>query len=584
MTRSSPISALARHLRWVIPGVLCLVVASGLAQLIPWLVKQAIDAIAAGGARAGVQGTVLALGVVAAVQAGVRILSRIFIFNAGREAEYELRRDLFARLCQLDAGFYRRMRTGDLMSRLTSDLASVRALLGAGLLNLVNTLFAYAVALPLMLALDARLTFWALLPYPVLLLAARAFGRGIHRRATALQAALGSLSATVEEDLAGWRELRSHAVEEVHEARAAERSAAVQRAALSLARWRAALVPVVGLAAGASLVTVLAAGGARVIEHRLTVGALVAFTLYIGLLAWPTLSLGWMLSLWQRGLAAWARLREILEARSPLEEGTARGDGQPDSRAPLLEVSALHVSLGSQRILDGLSLRVPAGSLCALVGPVGAGKTTLAEAVTRLLEVPPGTVRLDGHDVTELPVAAVRARVAYAPQSAFLFSASITENIELGLPAGVERGSDEARARVAEAARAAGLEAELARLPQGLATRVGERGLTLSGGQRQRVALARALVSQRPLLVLDDSLSAVDAETEVVILDALRALLPRRTILLVSHRAAALERADKVLFIERGQVVEEGSHSELMALRGRYAALYRRQLLAELPR
>ncbi len=581
---TGPLAVLARHLGWVVPGAACLVVASGLAQSIPWLVKHAVDAISA---SSPVSRLVALMALVAALQAGARILSRVFIFNAGREAEYELRRDLFARLCQLDSGFFRRMRTGDLMSRLTSDLSSVRALLGVGLLNLVNTLFAYAVALPLMLIIDPLLTLWALLPYPALLLLARSFGRGIHARSRALQVALGAVSSGVEEDLAGWREVRSHAVEAVRAGKLARSSAEVRRLAVSLARWRAALIPTVGLASGVSLVLVLALGGSRVIAGRLSVGELVAFTLYIGLLAWPTLSLGWLLSLWERGQAAWARLQEILSARSPLEEAGSLGSdgagpGPKLERAPLVEVRRLGLALGRDRpALEDVTLRIDPGTLCVVVGPVGAGKSTLAEVLARLLEVPAATLFLDGEDVTTLPVAAVRARVAYAPQSAFLFSASIRQNIAMGLPAGLAPGPEQAERRIAAACRAAGLEAELARLPEGLDTRVGERGLALSGGQRQRVTLARALVSERPLLVLDYSLSSVDAEAEAVVLEELWRLRLARTTLLISHRLAALERADQIVVLEGGRVVEQGVHRELLARGGRYAALYRRRLLEE---
>jgi len=340
---------------------------------------------------------------------------------------------------------------------------------------------------------------------------------------------------------------------------------------------------VVGLGSGLSLVIVLWAGGARVIAGRLTVGDLVAFTLYIGLLAWPTMSLGWMLSLWQRGLAAWHRLREILEERSPLEVALD-ADGAPRSprEAVDVEVRGLTLTLGGERVLDELSLGAPAGSPCAVVGRGGSGKSTLADVVARLHEVPRGTLFFGGRDAVELPVEEVRARIAYAPQSAFLFSASVRDNIGYGLPEGVDPESPAARQRVERAAQVAGLGPDLARLPQGLETLVGERGLTLSGGQRQRVALARALVSDRPLLILDDSLSSVDAETERAILMALRELLVGRSALLISHRLSALQHADQVIVLEGGRVAERGRHQELLERGGLYAELYRSQLLREL--
>ncbi len=577
-----PFRRFGRHARWVVPGVLCLVVTNVLAQSIPWIVKRTVDAI---GRQQGVGHLALLLAGLAALQAVIRVASRIFIFNAGREAEYELRRDLFARLCQLDRELYRRLRIGDLMSRLTNDLSSVRMLLSAGTLQLVNTVFAYAVALPLMLHLDAWLTLWALAPYPLLLLAARTFARGIYARSRALQLALAEMSSRVEEDLAGIAEVKGHALEDVRAASLAEASRRYLDASVSLARWRAGLLPVVGLGSGLSLLVVLWVGGARVISGALGLGDLVAFTLYVGLLTWPTLSIGWMLSLWERGLAAWQRLAELLAARSPLETSAEAPAPAPDlarPRAPTLELRGLEVASDGRRLLEAIDLVVPAGGLCAVVGRVGSGKSTLAEAVARLVEVSPGTLLIDGVDVTTRPVAEVRALIGYAPQSAFLFSATIAENIALGLPATLAVDSDDARRRIERAALAAGLGPDLARFPEGLQTVVGERGITVSGGQRQRIALARALVSDRPLLILDDSLSSVDAETERVILEGLGGELAGRTTLLVSHRLSALQHADQVVVLDRGRVVERGRHAELLARGGLYAELYRRQLAQEL--
>jgi len=584
-----PLRYLARHGWWVAGGVLCLVGTNLMAQAIPWVVKRSIEAIERTASSWQVGRLALVVVALAVGQALVRIPSRIFIFNAAREAEYRLRGMLFNRLCQADAAFYRSFSTGDLMSRLTNDLTSVRALYGPGVLHVANTAFAYAIALPLMTRIDSSLTLWALLPYPLLLLGARSFARGIYGRSQQMQVSLASMSASVQEDLTGIREVKLYAVEALRSQRFAESSQRYLGHAVRLASWRAAMMPFVGLGSGASLVIVLWVGGARVIAGDLTLGDLVALNLYVGMLAWPTMSIGWILSLWQRGIASWHRLLDIAHAVSPLEvDLEALATVAPDP--PPIELRALSVSIDRAPVLHDVNINVPAGSICAVVGRVGSGKTTLVQAIARLLAVPPGTVFIDGEDVTKMPVERARSLMAYAPQTAFLFSATVRDNIAHGLPTGA--GADRARkqdtarepatARIEWAVRVAGLEPDLDSLPDGLDTMVGERGLSLSGGQRQRIALARALVADRPILLLDDSLSSVDADTERQILRGLTGALAGRTVILVSHRLSALQHADQVVVLDHGRVAEVGSHAELLAQPASlYASLYRRQLLLQ---
>lgn len=587
---SRPARFLLRHWRWLALGVLALVGTNVLAQSVPWLVKRAVDTLATSGADATFRRLLAAVAAFAVGQAFIRILSRTFIFTAAREAEYELRRALFARLCALGVDLPAGLRLGDVMSRLSSDLSAVRALFGAGVLHVANTLFAYAVALPLMLRIDPLLTLLALAPYPLLLLAARTFARGIYDRSQETQRALSELSASLQEDVAGIREVKGQVVADERSRLFDACSARYLEGAVRLARFRAALIPVVGVGAGASLLTVLWVGGRQVIQGGLGIGDLVAFTLYLGLLTWPTMSIGWMLTLWQRGLASWDRIAVILDARSPFEATPAQASERAAAeheraaalprRAPELELRALELSLDGRRVLDSLSFTIPAGSLCAVVGRVGSGKSSLAEALARLRELGPGALFLDGRDASELPVAEWRRQIAYAPQDAFLFSATIRENIAYGVD-DVDADPESVRARVEHAAVAAGLASDLAQLPEGIDTLVGERGLSLSGGQRQRIALARALVSERPVLILDDSLSAVDADTERAILAGLAGLLTGRTTILITHRLSAMQHADQVVVLDAGRLVERGTPSELLARGGIYADLYRGQLLEE---
>ena len=581
----SPLRFLARYRGWIAVGVLCLVVTNLLAQSIPWIVKRTIEALGQDASAGRIGRLALLIVACATGQALIRVLSRVFIFNAGREAEYEIRSSLFARLVRLDAAFYRRYPTGELMSRLTNDLSAVRAMFGPGILHAANTVFAYAVALPLMLRIDARLTLLALLPYPFLMLGARTFARGIYARSSRLQAAMGRMTSDVQEDLAGIRELKSYQLERLRADRFAEGSREYRDQAVGLAAWRSAMLPVVGVGASLSLVLVLWMGGRRVMQGSLTLGDLVALNLYVASLAWPTLAIGWMVSIWQRGAASWQRLAELFGARSALSDGTndAPTDGATDpalATPRAIELRGLSVTLAERPVLQDLRFEVPAGTLCAVVGRVGSGKSTLAEALARLLPVPTGTLFVGGQDVNALPVAALRRSIAYAPQDPFLFSLSIAENIAHGLGGAVDASTPEARDRILLAAHAAGLENDLGAFPEGIDTVVGERGVTLSGGQRQRVALARALVARRPILILDDSLSAVDAETERQILVGLRDLLAGTTTFLVSHRLSALQHADQVVVLQEGRVVERGTPAELLARGGHYAQLYERQRLA----
>ncbi len=585
----NPFSSLSPYKWGVAVGVLCLVLTNVIAQSIPWVVKWTVDTITDPSENTGSlhQLALLLMGM-ALGQAVIRILSRLTIFNAGRDAEYDLRKALFARLTQLDGDFYRAFRTGDLMSRLTNDLSSVRALYGPGILHVVNTVFAYVVALPLMIRIDPWLTLWCLVPYIVLLSGARLFARGIYGRSKEMQVSLAAMTANVQENLAGVRELKNYALEEHRAGVFGRRSAEYLDEAMRLARWRAGLIPFVGVGAGTSLVLALWLGGREVIQGNLTLGDLVAFNMYVGLLAWPTMAVGWMLSLWNRGVAAWHRLDDILSQKSALEISETNPALElsaveaPSTSPPDIVINDLCVAFGEAEVLRGVSFNVPAGSLCAVVGRVGCGKTTLAEALARLVVVPEQSVFLGGVDVTEVPVEQVRDQIAYAPQSAFLFSISIRENIALGLAPGVDPGSEEAAAQIRRAVEAAGLEVDLDGFTDGLDTVVGERGLSLSGGQRQRVALARALVSDRRVLVLDDSLSSVDSSTEKRILAQLQAVLEGRTAILISHRLSALQHAQQVVVLDEGRVTERGTHEELLEAGGVYAELYRKQVLEEL--
>jgi ATP-binding cassette subfamily B protein len=511
----------------------------------------------------------------AIAQAAIRTASRILLFNAGRNVEYRLRATVFSRLMHKPLAFFGRHPVGDLMSRLTSDLTAVRMLFGPAVLNVLNTAIVYATGLALLVHLSPRLTAFAILPFPLVIAFGRLSSRTIYRASRALSEQTGVLSTALQEDLAGIAAIRAYGLEARQHARFAAHSDELFRRSAALVQRRGLLSPVFALVGALGTLIVLWMGGREVIAGRLTVGELVAFNAYLVYLSWPTLALGWVLSLWQRGVAGWRRVQEVVdEAEAGAPPDPVAGGLRP--RDASIRVEGLTVERGGRRLLDGVSFSVAPGRTLAVVGRTGSGKSTLTDALLRFVEVPRGAIFVGGHDVHDLTTESLRGHVGYAPQEAFLFSATIAENIAFGRRDD-DAPPDERRAALLRAARAAGLDRDLAAFPEGEETLVGERGITLSGGQRQRVALARALYADPPILILDDSLSAVDAETERFILRNIRPLLEGRTTLLVSHRVAAVEQADEILVLDRGRVAERGAHEALVAAGGVYAQLYREQ-------
>ena len=567
---------------WLGAGLL--VVTSAFALAVPWLLGRVVTALETGNPAEAVPP--LALGMVACAvgQAIARIGSRLALFNAGRMAEYDLRSELFEHLMKLDGGYFRAHPTGDVMSRLTNDVQSVRLMWGPGLLNMVNTGFLFIAALVLMVSISPWLTLWALIPYPCMVVLGRFFGRRLYRRSRDVQDSLGTLSSSIQEDLSGVQVIKAYTLEPERMRRFRAGSQTLLDRNMELTKVRAQLIPALSGLGSLGTVVVLGIGGASVIRGDLALGQLIQFNGYLVLLVWPTLALGWMLSIFQRGFAAWGRLSALLETSPAIESGTDTLDDSPI--AGHLEIRDLHLELASRPVLRGISLDIPAGTTLAIVGRTGAGKSTLVECLPRLIDVPPNTVFLDGHDVTRLPLRALRRAIGYAPQDAYLFSTTIARNIAYGLAelAPPSRNpyepdtNDAVDAHTRRAAEAAGLTRDLDALPDGFDTVVGERGITLSGGQRQRVALARAIACDPRILILDDSLSSVDAHTERAILSRLDRVMAGRTAILISHRVAAARRADRIAVLDGGRLVELGTHDELIARRGVYAELYRSQL------
>ena len=495
----------------------------------------------------------------------IRVLSRVAVFNGGRIAEYELRRAMLDRLQKLGPAFYRRMSTGEIMSRITNDLAQVRLLLGFGVLNVINTLFALVSALTVTLGMSWKLTLASLSALPLLLMVTRYFSKQIFTRQRDYQDALGTMSGMVQSSIAGMRVVRSFSLEQSELQRFEKENRHYFDKTLALARLRGAMGPIMSAITTFGMLVVFWYGGHLMLKGELSPGGFLGFYRALARLTWPLIALGFLVSLVQRGRASYSRLKEIFEAVPDILDGEAAA---PEAVRGELEVRGLSFAHGERSVLRDVSFQLPAGKSLAIVGRTGSGKSTLAVLLPRLQPTPKGTIFLDGKDVCELPLETVRSAVGYAQQTAFLFSTTVGRNIGYALD---EPDTEAGLLTVREAAREANILDEVLGLPDGFDTVVGERGVQLSGGQKQRVALARAFVSDPRVLVLDDPLSAVDARTEKAILEAIERQKEKRGLILITHRVAAASRCDQIVVLDEGCIVERGTHDELVENAGLYA-------------
>jgi ATP-binding cassette subfamily B multidrug efflux pump len=531
-----------------------------------------------------------ALIAICAVQGIFSYWTRQILIGLSRDIEYDLRNDLLAKLVQMEPEFYVRNRTGELMSRCTNDLNSVRMVLGPGIMYSANTFATMVLAVILMFWISLRLSIYVLLPVPVVAITVWLFGRQIHALYGKIQASLAVLSAKAQENLAGVRVVRAYG-QELAEIRGfdAPNREYIDRNLRLIYFW-SLFMPLLQMLVGLTFVLVLWQGGRLVIMSRITLGELIAFYTFMTRLIFPMVALGFVTNIFQRGGASMGRLNYILDSEPKIDDTDVKAP-KADEISGEIEFRHLTFTYPTMRsvtngaesngtgecnapVLQDISLHVPAGSILAIVGPTGSGKSTLAALIARLWDAPAGTLLIDGRPIREWPLEKLRRAVGYVPQDTFLFSETLRENIAFG----IENATDP---QIHEAADVASIAAEINDLPAKFDTMVGERGITLSGGQKQRTAIARAIIRDPKILILDDSLSSVDTGTEERILRRLEAILRQRTTILISHRVSTVQHADQIVVLHDGRIVERGTHLELLERGGYYADLYQKQLLEE---
>ncbi len=551
-------------------GIGSMLLAIGFSRLTPWFMKLAIDALGRHEPLSVVLRFVAAM-VGAALLGGLFLyLQRWLLIGTSRRIEYDLRTDLYAHVQRLDLDFFSRRQTGNLMAHFTNDLNAVRDVCGPGIMYFTQMTTLLIASITLMLILDVRLTLVAFLPFPLISLFTYYYGKRMYTFSRAVQDQFGVISSRAQEDLGGMRVIRAYAQEEPSQRRFHDLGFDYLTANMRVAKLRGSFFAVTTALTGLGLAIALWIGGRQVIDGTLTLGSLVAFTAYLAEMTWPVIAVGWVIGMFQRGASAMSRLSEVLSATPSIVSG-------PDTSAPRPRIAFEDVTFrypgADTPALSGVSFRLEAGQTLGVVGRTGSGKSTLLKLVLRFYDPDGGRVVLDDVDLRERDLESVRRTIGYAPQDSFLFSRSLAGNIAYGDP-------DSEPDRIRDASARARFHTDVTGFPDGYDTLVGERGVTLSGGQRQRASLARALILDPEILLLDDTLSSVDAETEEEILVELRAIMSQRTSIIVSHRISAVEDADWILVLDDGRVIEEGRHGDLVGAGGLYARLHERQQLA----
>lgn len=560
--------------RWrLLLGIACILVGAVAGLLLPLVIGWAIDSLGDGVSVRTLLNYGLVLVGATAIRGVFQFSQRYLLVTMSRSIERDLRQTFFGHLQALEPGYFAKQRTGDLMARATNDLEAVRQLSGPAIMYGSNTVFTALGCLVFMLDIHVGLTLLALGTLPLVAWVTRFFGHKIHVLFQSVQEQFSNLTTRVQENVSGARVVRAYTQEDAERATFADDNEKYVERNRRLILWNAAFHPLIQALVGLGFAAVLGYGGVLILRGAISVGEFVTFQLFLGRLVWPMIAIGWVINLLQRAAASMGRIEKVLETRPRIRDEEPLVSAEIEGNVRFADLRFTYRE-AAEPALDGIDFEIAAGEKVALVGRTGAGKSTLLSLVPRLLEPPEGALFVDGVEVHRLPLRELRSRLAMVPQETFLFSSSLRDNIAFGRP-----DADEVSVR--RAARLAGLDTDLASFPDGLETLVGERGITLSGGQKQRVALARAILYDPAVLLLDDCLSAVDAQTEVRILGNLRTVFAGRTVLMASHRVAAARLCDRILVLEHGRIVDRGTHEELVSRPGLYAELHRRQRLEE---
>ena len=562
------------HWRRVVLGIIALLAVNSLGVYIPLLIRDTVDKLEADLTFTKLSGYMLLMLMLASLMWLIRMMSRIVIFGIGRQVEFELKQNIFQHLLTLDSSYFAVNTSGDLINRATSDVDNIRRLLGFAVLSLINTIFAYALTLPVMLGINARLSLMAIAVYPFMLITVQLFSGKLRDRQLLVQEKLSALSELIQEDMSGISLIKIYAQEENERREFSSRNRQLLQANLKLARTRNLLFPLVEGISYLSLLILLWLGSTAIFQQIITVGDFVALLILVERLVFPTALLGFTITAYQRGEVSIDRVEAILSSQPQVKNALHPLVLTPREILGKLEAKNLTYTYPGteQPALNQLNLTIAAGETVAIVGSVGSGKSTLANLIPRLLDVGAGQLFVDGYDITKLRLSDLRKAIAYVPQESFLFSATIKDNIRYGEPLCEQQ-------QIEYAAKEAQIHREILNFPRQYETLVGERGITLSGGQRQRTALARALLGDTPILILDDALSSVDNQTATQILANLSQGVQHKTVIFISHQLSVAAKADRILVIDRGKVVQTGTHGELLQQDGLYQVLWQKHKL-----